>query len=102
MAKKQAAVQPQVVEPDTVMSPRRASMAKPWIEHAKARLLGKRIVDIRWMGEGELRNLAWPQGAIVLVLDDGSLMLPQADDEGNGPGALLHIPPKDDMLFGVL
>lgn len=103
MTKKQAqAAPPPAVPQEIKMSPQRAAMAQPWIERAKARLLGRRIIGIRWMGEGELENLAWPQGSMVLELDDGSLLLPQADDEGNGPGAVLHITKTDDMLFGVI
>lgn len=102
MPKKQVTQTAPAVPPETVMSEQRARVAAPWIAQAKQALLGRKIVDVRWMGEGELENTGWCSGAIVLQLDDGSIVLPQADPEGNGPGSLLHITTKGDNLFGDL
>ena len=52
--------------------------------------VGKRIVAIREMTSAELANEGWTLGrgeaAPVIVLDDGTLLYPSRDPEGNGPG----------------
>ena len=58
---------------------------------------GKTIVDVRSMTDEEIEAEGWTtsntHGAapIVLELDDGSLIFPSQDPEGNGPGALFGI-----------
>jgi hypothetical protein len=50
-----------------------------------------RITNIRSMTKEEMEAEGWDdhRGApTVLELDDGSIMYPSMDDEGNGPGAL--------------
>ncbi len=56
-------------------------------------LAGRTIVAVRKMRAAEAKregwDLRWAHGAPpVLVLDDGQVIYPSADDEGNGPGAL--------------
>jgi hypothetical protein len=57
-----------------------------------AEFVGKRIVEVRSMTSEELQGEFWdePQfGSVsVLVLDDGTLIYPSRDAEGNGPGEL--------------
>ena len=59
-----------------------------WEARGKAGLLGRRIVDVRYMTPAEAEDHDWDGRAIVLTLDDGSHIYPSGDDEGNGPGAL--------------
>ena len=53
-------------------------------------LVGRRIVEVRAMSAPELEAEGWPpdETVPVLVLDNGTLLFPSRDDEGNGPGAL--------------
>lgn len=51
-------------------------------------LKGRTIVGVRYMDEKDMANCGWDRSAVILVLDDGTIMWPSADDEGNGPGAL--------------
>ena len=53
-------------------------------------LAGRRIVEVRAMNTSELAAEGWPpdQTVSVLVLDNGTLLFPSRDEEGNGPGAL--------------
>jgi hypothetical protein len=56
-------------------------------------LEGRTIVAVRKMRPAEAKregwDLRWAHGAPpVLVLDDGQVIYPSQDDEGNGPGAL--------------
>lgn len=59
-----------------------------WTREAEAQLLGRRIVEVRYLTDAEMRDLAWGRKALALILDDGNLICPVQDDEGNGPGAL--------------
>ena len=45
-------------------------------------LLGKKIVGIRWMSNKEAKEMDWNGLAIVLTLDDGTLLYPSMDDAG--------------------
>jgi lauroyl/myristoyl acyltransferase len=59
-----------------------------WVKKIKNKLLNKKIVDIRIMDKEELKANAWDFRAIVITLDDGEMVYPSMDDEGNGAGAI--------------
>jgi hypothetical protein len=61
---------------------------KTWTEYAKKQLEGRTITEVRYMTEEERENLGWYSRSVVLILDNGSLFFPAADDEGNDAGAL--------------
>jgi hypothetical protein len=61
---------------------------KEWVKLAEEKLVGRRIVAVRYMTAEEQNDLGWPSRPIVLGLDNGSLIYPQSDDEGNDGGAL--------------
>jgi hypothetical protein len=61
---------------------------KKWTREAAAALKGRTIADVRYMDAQERSDLGWSRRAIVLVLDNGMLVWPSADDEGNEAGAL--------------
>jgi len=63
-------------------------MAGRWHKAANAALVGRRITAVRWMSEAEVESFGWRDPAIVLELDDGGVLIPQRDDEGNDAGAL--------------
>jgi len=52
-------------------------------------LVGRRITAVRWMTKKEQKDMMWYCRPVVLQLDDGTLMWPQSDDEGNDGGALM-------------
>ena len=53
-------------------------------------LVGTKIKSVRRMSQDELDNLGWTKNPLVLVLDNGTCLIPQTDDEGNDGGAVLH------------
>ena len=67
---------------------------------AKATLLlrGRTITAVRFLQADEARALAWTQRPLVLQLDDGTLLLPQRDTEGNDGGSLM----TDSDLLSVI
>ena len=73
-------------------------------EYAAQHLVGRRIVEARYMTPKEVKTLMWNRAALVLVLDDGTAIYPQCDDEGNDAGALAGISTvkDEDLLFGCI
>jgi hypothetical protein len=59
-----------------------------WCQIAAKALVGRKIEGVRWMSRAEAANVGWSRRAVVLILDDGSLLYPSSDDEGNDAGAL--------------
>ena len=51
-------------------------------------LIGRTITKIGYLTQSEMNRLGWYASAFVIQLDDGTLLYPSADDEGNGAGAL--------------
>lgn len=62
--------------------------AKIWGDKVAEFLVGKTITAVRYLTEQERDDLGWYERSVVLVLDDGSMLFPSRDDEGNGAGAL--------------
>jgi len=67
-----------------------------WNAEASKALVGKRIVAVRWLTDQEVKTLGWYQSAICLHLDDGTVIFPSQDDEGNGAGALFGQGPNGE------
>jgi hypothetical protein len=60
-----------------------------WSKSGEEHLLGRTIVGVRYLTDEETEGLGWMRAAIVLLLDNGTFILPSCDDEGNDAGALL-------------
>lgn len=50
-------------------------------------LVGKRIVNIRPMSNEEHDRMGWDRG-LILELDNGYVLIPASDEEGNSDGDL--------------
>ena len=59
-----------------------------WLTEAKEQLMHRQIVDVRYMTREEANDMDWYCRPVVMVLDDGNLIYPSCDDEGNNGGAL--------------
>jgi hypothetical protein len=68
-------------------------------------LVGRRIAAVRWLGDDEVEELGWTEAPIALQLDDGTLLWPSQDDEGNGAGALFvqgeKLPEVAPVIWGA-
>ena len=71
---------------------------KFWIDEAKKQLLNRKIVDVRYLTTEEMENLGWYERCVVMILDDGNMIYPSQDDEGNGAGALFTCDPNQPTL----
>lgn len=69
-----------------------------WNKIAADMLVGRKIVKVSYMDAKETEALGWYRRAVVIELDDGNLIFPSADDEGNGPGALFTNDDKNPIL----
>ena len=50
--------------------------------------MGRKIVKVEWMTEGESENIGWDSKPLCMQLDNGTWIFPMRDDEGNDGGAL--------------
>ncbi len=51
-------------------------------------IVGKKIIGIRYLTEEEMKSSYWYKRCPVLILEDGSIIVPLSDDEGNESGVL--------------
>lgn len=61
---------------------------KIWSGKANKHFLGRKIVGTRYMTDEEVEQLGWDSAALVIILDNGTLIYPSQDDEGNNAGAI--------------
>ena len=59
-----------------------------WGRRATKHLVGKKIVQVRYLNKKEMDDLGWDQTPLVMFFNDGSYMFPSQDDEGNDGGSL--------------
>ena len=69
-----------------------------WTDIAKTQLLGKKIVEVRYLSQEEADDLGWEERCVVIHLDDGNMIYPSRDDEGNDAGALFTCNEKNPTL----
>jgi hypothetical protein len=53
-------------------------------------LAAKKISSVRYMTKEEADEAGWHSRPLVIRFTDGSLLIPQADDEGNDGGAMFY------------
>lgn len=66
-------------------------------------LVGRKIVAVRELTKKEMKREFWDEDSCTaLVLDDGTLLYPSRDPEGNGAGALFGRSAKgEEFQLGV-
>lgn len=62
---------------------------KYWTDKVDKFLVGRTIVKIEYMPEKEVEDMLWHKTPIAIHLDDGGILIPSMDDEGNDGGAIL-------------
>jgi len=70
-------------------------LKKKWAKDASKLLVGRKITHCRYMIQKEMDAMGWYKAPLVIQLDDGNLIYPAMDDEGNDGGALYT---NDDSL----
>lgn len=69
-----------------------------WARVAADQLLGRKIVEVRYMTDAEMEEQYWTSKALVLILDDGRRIYAASDEEGNDAGVIM----TDDLHYPVL
>lgn len=64
-------------------------------------LSGKKVKVVRRMTKREADGFGWDFRPIVVVMEDGTFLVPQSDDEGNDAGALLVLGAGREVLGHV-
>jgi len=63
------------------------NLSAQWTQKLKP-LVRRTIVGIRYLGAAEISRLGIDHQPVCIQLDDGALLWPMADDEGNDAGTL--------------
>ena len=76
---------------------------KTWLKKINKSLKGRTITEARYMTKAEAESLGWYSRAVVLQLNDGNILFPSMDDEGNNAGALFTNDPDLEVIpvFGI-
>lgn len=61
-----------------------------WADQAATKLVGRKIIGVRYLNEEEMDSLGWDRSTLMIVLsgEGNPVLFASQDDEGNGPGAL--------------
>jgi len=65
-----------------------SDIRKRWTKICQKNLVGKKIVQVRYLNKKEMDDLGWFKTPLVMFFNDGSYMFPSQDDEGNDGGSL--------------
>ena len=82
--------------------PGQETVREKWTRFAKEKLVGRVVVGVRYLTLEEQQGMGWRSNALVIEFDDGSVIVPMSDDEGNNAGALLGVNEDKDYTFPVL
>ena len=68
-------------------------------------LIGRKIVDIITLSKEDIEAEGWqnsPYPCLAILLDDGNIIYPSQDSEGNGPGALFGKNVKENISVFIM
>ena len=78
------------------------NLSDRWNKQAKKVLLGKKIVQVKYVDTEEAKSYMWYKRPVSFTLDDGTRLMVQQDDEGNDGGALWYGNKDGEDLLPVL
>mgnify|MGYP003114547808 FL=1 len=73
-----------------------------WEEKARKLFEGKKIVSVRYMTKQEAEENDIEARPLCFKLDDGTIVIPLSDDEGNNGGAFQLIKKDQSYLLPVM
>ena len=78
------------------------NLTERWNKQAKKVLLGRKIVQVKYVESEEAKSYMWYKRPISFTLDNGTRLMVQQDDEGNDGGALWYGNKDGEDLLPVL
>jgi len=64
-------------------------MSNEWHKVASKHLVGRTIKKVKWLdADSSYKLFGWDYQPCEIHLDDGTILTPSADDEGNNAGAI--------------
>ena len=69
-----------------------------WTKVAADMLVGRKIVRVRYMTVPEMEDMGWYSRCVVMILDDGNIIYPSKDDEGNDAGSIFTMDKNNPVL----
>ena len=63
-------------------------LTKHWEDKIASELVGRKIVSVRYWTEKEAAYEDWYSRPVQIELDNGYILVPMRDDEGNDGGAI--------------
>ncbi len=82
--------------------PKTKSPTLTWEQKIAKQLVGRKIVEVRYMTPQESKESYWYYQPILLILDDGTALCPMSDDEGNESGAMAVLNNKNLSTIPVM
>ena len=70
------------------MTNQKSSNENSWEKRIAKSLVGRKIIDIRYLSAEEADSCGFYNQPICLFLDNGEWIMPMKDDEGNDGGAM--------------
>ena len=70
------------------MSKAKQSTEARWTAEARKLLVGRKIADVFYMSNAETLESEWRDRPLCIKLDDGVVLIPMMDEEGNDGGVL--------------
>ena len=71
-------------------------------KQSKKVLLGKKIIQVKYVDTEEAEKYMWHKRPISFTLDDNTRLIVMQDDEGNDGGALCYLNSDVDDVLPVL
>ena len=79
-----------------------ANLTKKWTKVAQNVLLGRQILKVEYMSSEECNEYMWYKRPITFILDNGTRVIAQMDDEGNDGGVLTCLTDTKEEILPVL
>jgi len=77
-------------------------LTKRWTKVAEDVLLGRKILKVEYMSSKECNEYMWYKRPITFILDNGTRVIAQMDDEGNDGGVLTCLTKDKEEILPVL
>jgi len=83
--------------------PKKQTVVERWTEELRGKLMARTVVEVRYLKKVEMEALGWEESVPVIIFNDGTMLFPSRDDEGNGGGALFgQGPNNEELVFPVI